>query len=101
MHHKKDKARSLNDQALMRTKEGQRLNGYPLAAGLFATSACLGTLLAVLHVGVFFALVAAGFTEFGALFHHVRGVLGPAGHKADGQGADVGTVPVDADAAGH
>ena len=66
---KNDKARSLNDQALLRPKKRQQLGGHAGAAGRFATAAGLGALLAVLHVGsVLLALVAAGFADFGAFF---------------------------------
>ena len=47
------------------------------------------------------AFGCADAADFGALAHHVHGVLGTAGHEAGGDGADVGTVAVDADAAGH
>lgn len=101
-HRKNDKARSLNDQALLRAKEGQRLRGYSHAAGLFAAAAGFSALLAVLHVGpVLLALVAAGFADFRALAQQVLSVLRAAGHKAGRQGADIGAVAVEADAAGH
>ena len=75
---------------------------HALAASLLAAAAGLGALLAVLHVGpVLFALGGADTANLGALTHYVHGVLGAAGHEASGDGADVGTIPVDADAAGH
>ena len=73
-----------------------------LAAGLLAAAAGFGALLAMRGVGtVLFALVAAGLADFGALAQQVGGVLRTAGHKAGGQGADVGAVAVEADAASH
>ena len=78
------------------------LSSHGRAARLLATAASLGALLAMRHVGrVLLALVAADFTDFGAFAHHVLGVLRIAGYEAGSQGADVGTVAVDADAAGH
>ena len=99
---KNDKVRPLNDQALLSTKEGQRLGGHAGAAGCFAMAAGLGALLAVLHVGsVLFALIAAGFADFGAFFQQVRGMFRAPGHEAGREGADIGAIAVDADAAGH
>ena len=71
-------------------------------AGLLATAARLGALLAMLHVGgVLLALVAAGFADFGAHFQQVGGVLGAAGHEAGRNGADVGAVAVKLNTADH
>jgi hypothetical protein len=50
---------------------------------------------------VLFALVAAGLADFGALAQQVLGVLRAAGQEAGGQGANVGAVAVEADAADH
>jgi hypothetical protein len=73
-----------------------------LTAGLLAAAARFGALLAMLHMrDVLFALVASGFADFGALAQQVLVVLGAAGHKAGGNGADVGAVAVNADTAGH
>ena len=47
------------------------------------------------------ALVAAGFADFGAYFQQVRGVLRAAGYKAGGEGADIGAVAVELNAASH
>jgi hypothetical protein len=99
---KNDKARSRHDQALLSTKEGQRLGGHARAAGFFAATAGLGALLTMLHVGsVLLTLVAAGFTYFGAFFQQMRGVLRAPSHEAGRDSADIGAVAVDADAAGH
>ena len=69
---------------------------------MLAAAASLGALLAVLHVGtVLLALGGADAADFGALAHHVHGVLGAAGHEAGRDGADIGAVAVDADTAGH
>jgi hypothetical protein len=54
------------------------------AAGFFAAAAGIGALLAVLHVGVLGALVAAGFADFGALFQQMRGMFRAARHEAGG-----------------
>ena len=78
------------------------LSSHGRAARLLAAVAGLGALLAMRHAGrVLLALVAADFTDFGAFAHHVLGVLRIAGHEAGSQGADVGAVAVDTDAAGH
>ena len=74
----------------------------PGAASLFAPLASVGALLAMLNVGaVLGALVAAGFADFGALLQQVGGVFGATGHEAGREGADVGAVAVEADAASH
>jgi len=73
----------------------------PLAAGGFAAAAGLGAFLAMLHVCVLAALVAAGLADFGALAQQVRGVLRAASHVTGREGADVGTVAVEANAAHH
>jgi hypothetical protein len=52
-------------------------------------------------VVVFGALVLAQLAYFYAFFHNVPGVLGAAGHQPGREGADVGAVPVEADAANH
>ena len=71
-------------------------------ASLLATAAGLGALLAVLYVGgVLFALIAAGFADFGAFLQQVGGVFGATGHETGREGADVGAVAVEADAADH
>ena len=81
---------------------GGRLAFQPGAAGLFAPLASVGALLAMLNVGtVLGALVAAGFADFGALLQQVRGVLRATRHEAGREGADVGAVAVELNAAGH
>jgi len=78
------------------------LGGQGGAAGLLAAPASFGTVLAVVQVGtVLFALGGADAADFGALAHDVPGVLRPAGYETGGNGADIGTVAVDADAASH
>jgi hypothetical protein len=75
---------------------------HTLAAGLLAAAAGFGTLFTVLHVGaVLLAFRGADAANLGAFAHHVHGVLGAAGHKAGGNGADVSAVAVNADTAGH
>ena len=74
----------------------------PGAAGLFAPLASVGALLAMLDVGtVLGALVAAGFADVGALLQQVRSVLRATRHETGREGADVGAVAVELNAAGH
>ena len=69
---------------------------------MLAAATGLGALLAMRHVGaVLLALGGADAADFGAFAHHMHGVLGAASHEAGGDGTNVGTVAVDADAAGH
>jgi len=73
----------------------------PGAASRFALLASISALLAMLHMAVLGALIATGFADFGALLQQVRGVLGATGHEAGREGADVGAVAVELNAAGH
>ncbi|AIZ65569.1 hypothetical protein PK28_18290 (plasmid) [Hymenobacter sp. DG25B] len=71
------------------------------AASLLATTAGGGAFLAVLHVRMLGALIAAGLTDFGAFAQQVLAVNRAAGNQAGGEGADVGAVAVEADAGHH
>ncbi len=103
--HLKHKKASLHDASWLFHAESLSYlssHAHTLAAGLLATAAGFGALLAMRGVGtVLFALVAAGLADFGALLQQVGGVLRAAGHEAGGQGADVGAIPVEANTAGH
>ena len=69
---------------------------------MLAATAGRGALLAVRHVGaVLLALGGADTADFGTLAHHVHGMFRAAGHEAGREGADVGAVAVEADAADH
>jgi hypothetical protein len=73
-----------------------------LTAGLLAAAAGFRALPAVLHMrAVLFAFVTTGLADFGALAQQVLGVLRAAGQQTSGEGADVGTVPVQANTADH
>jgi len=71
------------------------------AARFFAAAAGVGAFLAVLHVGMLGALVAAGFANLGTLAQQVLGVFGATSHEAGGQVTNVGAVTVELNAAGH
>ena len=82
-------------------KEGPRLSSHTCPAGFFAAAAGVGALLAMLHVRVLGALVAAGFADVGAQAQQMLGMVRAAGHEAGRQGADIGAVTVELDAAHH
>lgn len=76
------------------------LAGHPGFTGIRAFTAGFSAFLAVVMI-VFSALICAQAADLDTLFHHVLCMGRIPGYKTGGQGADIGAVTVEHDAADH